>query len=159
MITRTKITLIALSATLFSFAPSIAQEKSQRTDKMETTEAAAQPHAKMSDWAELKEFHEVMAQTFHPSEEGNLKPIRERSGELHKKAVKLSESKIPADFNTPKVIEATKELSAKTKELDELVKKKGTDADVTKLLTETHDSFHKIVGLCKNTDGEEKSAH
>ena len=34
--------------------------------------------SKLQDWNELKDFHKVMAQTFHPSEEGNLEPIKTR---------------------------------------------------------------------------------
>ena len=89
----------------------------------------------------------------------NLKPIRERSGEMHAKAMKLSESKIPAAFNNPEVISATKELNTKTKQLDDLVKNKGTDEEVTKLLTSTHDAFHKIVGLCSHNHSEENHVH
>jgi hypothetical protein len=114
--------------------------------------SAPAKHNDMGSWPELKAFHAVMAQTFHPSEEGNLNPIRERSGELNEKAVALEKSKIPADFNSPEIITATKELSAKTKALDDLIKAKGTDEKVTALLAETHESFHKIVGLCNKGD-------
>jgi len=48
---------------------------------------------------------------------------------------------------------ATKELAEKTKQLNDLVKAKGDDTKVKELLTATHNSFHKIVGLCKG--GEE----
>ena len=30
-------------------------------------------------WPAMKEFHEVMSQTFHPAVEGNLAPIKARS--------------------------------------------------------------------------------
>ena len=33
-------------------------------------------------WPAIKEFHSVMSQTFHPSEEGNLEPIKARSEEM-----------------------------------------------------------------------------
>jgi hypothetical protein len=54
---------------------------------MITAFAFAQP--KPSDWAELKEFHGVMSQTFHPAEEGKLDPIKTRSTEMVEKAVAL----------------------------------------------------------------------
>ena len=156
MITKTKITIVALCTFLMSYSQAMAQEKQERKEKMEGTETH-ESHGKMGEWPALGEFHEVMAKTFHPSEEGNLKPIRERSSELHAKAVKLAESKIPASFNSKEIIEATKELSLKTKQLEELVKKNGSDEEVTKLLASTHDAFHKIVGLCsKDDDHEEK---
>ena len=40
----------------------------------------------MDKWPELKTFHSIMSQTFHPSEEGNLQPIKERSKEMMEKA-------------------------------------------------------------------------
>jgi hypothetical protein len=109
-----------------------------------------------TEWPELKNFHMVMAQTFHPSEEGNYKPIRERSGELYAKAIKLNESKIPADLNKPEVKRALNQLTAGTKELDELVKKNVSDADLKKVLERTHESFHKIVGLCSKDDEKQE---
>jgi hypothetical protein len=30
-------------------------------------------------WPAIKEFHDVMSETFHPAEEGNLAPIKLRS--------------------------------------------------------------------------------
>jgi hypothetical protein len=113
-------------------------------------------HNDMSSWAELKSFHMVMAQTFHPSEEGNLKPIRERSGELYEKAVALDKSKAPAEFNTPEIQAATKDLVQKTKELNDLVKSKGSDEKVKELLAATHNSFHKIVGLCNKGESQDE---
>ena len=52
-----------------------------------------------STWPEIKAFHKVMSQTFHPSEEWNLQPIKERSAEMAEKANALKMSKIPAQFN------------------------------------------------------------
>jgi hypothetical protein len=37
-----------------------------------------------------------------------------------------------------------------SKELDKMVKKNASDADLTKKLTALHDVFHNIVGLCKD---------
>jgi len=34
----------------------------------------------------MDDFHEVMAKTFHPAEEGKLEPIRNRSQEMQDKA-------------------------------------------------------------------------
>jgi superoxide dismutase len=52
-------------------------------------------------WLELKNFHMVMAQTFHPMEEGNLAPIRARSGEMVEKAKLLKAAKYLYHFNLP----------------------------------------------------------
>jgi hypothetical protein len=52
-----------------------------------STVVLAQPKA--DSWKELKEFHSVMAATFHPSEDNNLTPIKSRAGELNEKAIAL----------------------------------------------------------------------
>ncbi len=102
-------------------------------------------------WAELKSFHGVMSQTFHPAEEGKLEPIKTRSGEMAEKAQVLAKVNIPAEFATPAIKKAVKKLQKDSKALDKLVKgKKASDEEITKSLSALHDVFHEIVGLCKN---------
>ena len=69
--------------------------------------------SKFDLWPELKTFHGVMSETFHPSEEGDLAPIKERSVEMESKALALSNSKIPADFNFGTVPGLSNEVQAK----------------------------------------------
>jgi hypothetical protein len=99
-------------------------------------------------WPAIKEFHGVMSQTFHPAEEGNLQPIKTRSEELMNKAAALLKGGIPEEFKTPGVLKSAEKLQLKSKALHKLVIEKGSDADITKSLTELHDVFHEIVGLC-----------
>lgn len=115
---------------------------------MITAFAFAQP--KPSDWPELKDFHGVMSQTFHPAEEGKLDPIKTRSSEMLEKAVAWQKSAPPAEFNKPEIKKELKELVKGSKELDKMVKKNASDAELTKKLTALHDVFHNIVGLCKD---------
>ncbi len=104
----------------------------------------------MAKWPELHGFHQVMSQTFHPSEEGNLQPIKTRSGEMAKKAKELAASKVPAEFNKPDILEAVKQLVTDSEKLDQMIKNgKTTDAEITKALSALHDVFHRIIGLCK----------
>lgn len=100
-------------------------------------------------WPELKAFHNVMSATFHPAEEGNLKPIKTQSASLAEKANKLQLSLIPKEFNKPKINAAIKKLAVESKALDQLIKKKAKDAVILKNLTALHNRFHEIVGLCK----------
>ena len=101
-------------------------------------------------WAEKDSFHRVMAQTFHPMEEGNYKPIRERISEMVTKAVAWQNSAMPEGLNTKKVKKTLKKLVEESKELEEKIKKNCSDADIKEDLTELHDIFHSIVGLCKH---------
>ena len=93
-----------------------------------------------------------MSQTFHPSEEGNLEPIKERSGEMVQKAELLAKSIIPAEFNSKEVVAAVKKLETDSKKLDKLVKSKKSDKELTEALSKLHDVFHEIIGLCSNED-------
>ena len=99
-------------------------------------------------WPAIKQFHEVMSQTFHPSEEGNLEPIKTRSEELMNKATAVLKSDIPAEFKTVAILASAEKLQLKSKTLHKLVQSKGSDAEITKSLAELHDVFHDIVGLC-----------
>ncbi|HMQ46035.1 MAG TPA: hypothetical protein PKA00_01295 [Saprospiraceae bacterium] len=102
-------------------------------------------------WMELKNFHGVMSQTFHPSEEGDLAPIKNRSGEMAEKAKVLAKSAIPATFQTTAIKAAVKQLKKDSKSLHKLIQGgKSTDEQITTALNDLHDVFHQIVGLCKD---------
>lgn len=112
----------------------------------------ASAQSKLQDWAELKEFHKVMAQTFHPSEEGNLEPIKTRIGEMVQKAKTLQASAFPADFNNEKVKKAVDQLVTDSQKLEADIKNGASDKKITKSLSGLHDVFHQIVGLCSATE-------
>ncbi|HPS62284.1 MAG TPA: Fe-Mn family superoxide dismutase [Bacteroidales bacterium] len=101
-------------------------------------------------WKELSSFHGVMAGTFHPSEEGNLTPIRERSGEFLEKARALESGRIPSSFDTPAIRQAIHELVSGGFELDRMVHNKATDKDLAAKLEALHEVFHRIQGLCRH---------
>ena len=101
-------------------------------------------------WPAIKEFHEVMSQTFHPAEEGNLAPIKARSEEMMNKATMLLKSDIPTEFRTDAILASAERLQLKSKALHKLVKSNGTDAAIVKSITDLHDTFHQIVGLCSD---------
>ncbi|RKS13760.1 hypothetical protein [Flavobacterium sp. 120] len=101
-------------------------------------------------WSAIKEFHEVMSQTFHPAEEGNLAPIKARSEEMMNKAAMLLKSDIPAEFRTNAILASAERLQLKSKALHKLVASNGSDAAILKSITDLHDTFHEIVGLCSD---------
>jgi hypothetical protein len=103
-----------------------------------------------SDWPELKTFHGVMSQTFHPMQEGDFAPIRERSGEMATKAKAVAKSAIPEAYASKEISMAVKQLAKDAKALDKLVKKSGSDEMVGKSLNALHDVFHRIMGLCND---------
>ena len=102
------------------------------------------------EWKEMEAFHQVMSQTWHPIEEGNYAPIRERSAEMMAAAEAWKKSEIPAQFKAVKDIKKKlKELATETKELNKEIAKGITDEELKEEMAEMHDLFHDIVGLCK----------
>jgi len=100
-------------------------------------------------WPEIKSFHEVMSQTYHPSEEGDLNPIKTRIGEMTTKAAALQTS-TPVEFNTPEILASEKKLYTDSQALQKLIAEKASDATITSALEGLHDEFHKIIGLCSD---------
>lgn len=117
-----------------------------------TTISIAQNKSKFDSWPAIKEFHKVMSQTFHPSEEGNLEPIKKRSGEMMEKASILLTSEIPNEFSSPKIKDAVERLANDSKKLHQLVINNKSDKEITEALSKLHDVFHEIVGLCTNEE-------
>ena len=99
-------------------------------------------------WSSLKEFHEVMSQTFHPAEEGNFAPIKARSEEMMSKAAMLLKTEIPQEFRTNSILASAERLQLKSKALHKLVLSNAPDAAILKSITDLHETFHEIVGLC-----------
>ena len=105
-------------------------------------------------WEALKSFHEVMSETFHPLEDGNLEPIKTRSLEMSEKASMLTKN-VPAEFNTPGIVDAARRLDDGCSNLNEMITNNASDEEIKKSLTSMHDVFHEIAGLCSDTDKHE----
>ena len=103
-------------------------------------------------WPEMKNFHTVMSGTFHPAEEGNLTPLRERAIELFENARKWQESAIPSTFKKEETTEALKQLVVQCGAVMKAVEARASDSDLTRMIGEAHDIFHRIVGECRNAD-------
>ena len=101
-------------------------------------------------WAELNAFQVVLGATFHPTEDGNLDPIRERSGELLAKAKAIQNGKVPPAYNKPDITKTIGELVKEADALNQLVVKKADDKTLTKKLAELNDLFHTIQGFSRH---------
>lgn len=99
-------------------------------------------------WTELSAFHDVMSATFHPMEEGDLKPIRSRAKELAEKAIQWANSTPPKIYEQPKIKANLAKLSREATGLAARVGENASDAKVKELLTALHDRFHEIIGMC-----------
>jgi superoxide dismutase len=105
------------------------------------------------NWLALKDFHKVMAQTFHPAEENNFEPLRTRSGELYAKAILLKNSTPPVVANNAKVQDALTRLEKQCLTIHQLAQKPAKNeaaknAELFEQITKAHDIFHEVEGLC-----------
>ncbi len=110
---------------------------------------------KSTEWKEKETFHDVMAKTFHPMEEGNLKPIIARASELSDKAKAWASAMPPKQFDKPVIKELLGKLSTESKALADLVAAKGDEAAIKKSLHALHERFHEVAGAC-STDEHKK---
>jgi hypothetical protein len=101
-------------------------------------------------WKEMDAFHEVMAKTFHPAEEGKLEPIKVRSQEMLDKAIVWQNSTAPEGYNQKAVKKSLKDLVKGAKEINNLVKEKAADDVLKTKLSRLHDVFHEIMEKCEN---------
>lgn len=104
------------------------------------------------EWKEQKDFHGVMAATFHPTEEGHFAPLKAQSGDLVKKATAWKNSVYPTGYDKKAIAPILKKLVAETKALDVKVKAGANDAQLKKLIASLHDRFHEIVEKCNAGD-------
>ena len=114
--------------------------------------AQAQTADAKATWKEKDDFHKVMAETFHPMEEGNLEPIKKRSLELFEKAQAWAAAPIPKELDQEKIRTSLNNLARQTRELNAKINYSKTpvaDSEIIEGLTKAHDTFHEIVGLCK----------
>jgi hypothetical protein len=118
-----------------------------QTKKTAATQTPAAPV-----WAEMKAFHAIMSTTFHPAEEGNFAPLKEKAPELYTAAKVWYASPVPAEFKPAETTEALEKLMIKCSDVWAAVEAKSDDAKLKSLITEAHDIFHKISGTCKRSE-------
>ncbi|MBK7871185.1 MAG: hypothetical protein IPJ74_11145 [Saprospiraceae bacterium] len=104
--------------------------------------------AQADEWKEMDEYHSIMAATFHPAEEGDLKPVMTRSGELVQKAQAWKKSTFPTQFDKPDIKKSLALLTKESKALDKMVKKGKSEEAVKQAIFALHDRFHEIMEKC-----------
>ena len=103
-------------------------------------------------WKEMEDFHLVMAQTFHPAEEGKMEPIKTRSQEMLDKAIAWKDSKAPEGYDKAAVTKSLTELVEGAREINKLVKEKSKDDVIKTKLSALHNTFHEIMETCEKED-------
>lgn len=120
--------------------------------------AAQNPVPKLEEWAEMETFHNVMAETFHPMEDGEMKPILTRAQEMADKAKAWQNSTLPARYEPVKdsVNFYLAKLVDESQALADMVAKKAKEDDIKKNLTALHDRYHAVSDFCYAIDKELK---
>ena len=152
-----KKSLLLLACGFMAFTSVHAQKSTKKAPAAKTAmEQKAVPVApvKMAKWPQLRAFHEVMSQTFHPAEEGKLEPIRERNGEMVARMRDLIGNPFPEPYRTSEMKVLVAQLEEKVMGVNKLVQAKASDKELMAGLSAAHDAFHHIVGLCRKSSGE-----
>ena len=77
-------------------------------------------------------------------------PIRQKVDSMVMIAKSWKKSPIPAEFKVAETRKTLELLFKQTKALQKAVNRKKDDATLMALLTKAHDSFHHIVGECRD---------
>ena len=108
---------------------------------------------KVAEWPQMKAFHSIMAATFHPADEGNLQPLKEKADSLYLMAKKWVGSPVPPNYKTKELRATLQDLMIQCNGIAYKVKSNAPDAELKTLITKAHETFHKIVDECKKSDG------
>lgn len=111
--------------------------------------------SKFENWPEMKTFHSILSETFHPAEEGNMQPIKNRSHELLINVKLINKSPVPASVDNDQMRKTLKRLEKETDKLNALVVRQEQSNTIMKQLNIVHDTFHEIAGMCKK-DNQDK---
>ena len=101
------------------------------------------------NWKQLGSFHELMSNSFKPSEEGDFKPIKLNSQELVIKVDALDVTTIPQELRSPRLESVLTVLKSHTKLLNELVKSKAPDAEIMREFENVHDIYNRVIYVCE----------
>lgn len=105
--------------------------------------------SKFENWPEMKTFHTILSETFHPAEEGDMQPIKNRSHELLLNVKLINKSPVPSAMDNEQMRKTLKRLEKETDKLNALVVRQEQSNTIMKQLNIVHDTFHEIAGMCK----------
>lgn len=112
------------------------------SDKKEKASIAADD----VEWKEMDEFHEVMADVYHPlKDSNNLEPIRKDAAKLTVAAEKWAQSPVPAKIDNEETKQLLAQLEDGCQQLKKLVNENASDEEIATKLTAQHETFHTIM--------------
>lgn len=102
-------------------------------------------------WKEMEAFHQVLSKTYHPAEEGNVKPAKDSASLLLQRAELWQQAAIPAGYKPELTKSVLVKLVASCKDLETAVKLGKSDEVIKAKITTVHDAFHEIAEKCRDT--------
>ncbi len=105
-----------------------------------------------ASWKAMEDFHAVMSTTFHPADEGNLQPLKDKAGDLLNKATAWQKSTVPGGYNGALTRPILKRLVKQCRKINEAVKSNTSDAELKIMITDAHEIFHEIKEKCLKPD-------
>lgn len=114
-----------------------------------TFNAATAQTAQKATWPEMKAFHGVMSTTFHPSEDNNLKPLRDSAMVLLTKAREWQASPVPKGYKADVTKPILQKLVEQCENIYKAVANNKTDGELKEMITKAHDTFHEIMEKCR----------
>lgn len=95
-------------------------------------------------WPEMDEFHNVMADSFHPFiESADLEPAKANAAEIAKVAEKWANAPLPEKVDNDETKANLNQLKNDANSFIQLVQE-GDSAKIGESLTSLHDQFHKL---------------
>lgn len=133
--------LLAVALGFFSCNPT-------KSAQRETTPAPAATDPQMGAWNQnVDAYHEVMSSTFHPAENGDLKPLKERAATLAERAETWATTALPASLKGKGLEEKLVLLAKGSRDIANQVASQRSDEELTKAITALHDVFHEVVEM------------
>lgn len=98
------------------------------------------------EWAEMDEFHTVIADVYHPlKDSNNLEPIKKEHANVLTAAKKWKAAPLPDKVDNDEMKEMLTELENQAALLHTQVENGADDSQITSHLTQLHDTFHSIM--------------
>jgi ABC-type glycerol-3-phosphate transport system substrate-binding protein len=98
------------------------------------------------EWKEMDEFHEVMADMYHPlKDSNNLEPIKKNVANFSAAATKWAQAKVPAKVDNGEIKDLLAQLEDGSQALKKMIDEGSPDEEIASKLTGLHDIFHTIM--------------
>lgn len=103
--------------------------------------------ANNDEWPEMDEFHEIMADSFHPfKDSANLEPAKANATEMAKVAEKWVNAPVPEKVDNDETKANLTQLKNDTNAFIQIAQS-GDSVKIGESLTALHDQFHKLQEL------------